>query len=128
MVDHIPFLVDLNNQGSQLSPYFDIPMPQQFIVPGRREHLYIPGSNMADVHVYGQYSYSDLPGNVILIHIFNDSIYRECNLLFTLSKSALVLILCMHLTRHTSDYLMLHCFYGYHIGKEQHFELSECSR
>lgn len=51
--DHIPFLMDLNNKGSQLAPYFDIPMPQQFIVPGHRELLYIPGSNVAYVHVFG---------------------------------------------------------------------------
>ena len=101
--DHIPFLMDLNNQGSQLSPYFDIPMPQQFIVPGRREHLYIPGSNTAYIHVYGKFLYTELPSNVILIliYIFNDSIYHECNLLFAPSKSTLVLILCMHLMRHT---------------------------
>jgi len=49
--------MDLNNKGSQLAPYFDIPMPQQFIVPGQRELLYIPGSNVAYLHVFGKSAY-----------------------------------------------------------------------
>nr|UCK81481.1 macroglobulin-complement related protein-like 3 [Arenicola marina] len=51
--DFIPFLVDLNNKGSLLAPYFDIPIPQQFMIPDQRELLYIPGSNNAVVDVFG---------------------------------------------------------------------------
>ena len=51
--DHIPFFMDLNNKGSQLAPYFDIPVPEQFVIPGRRELRYIPGSNKAEIYVYG---------------------------------------------------------------------------
>ena len=51
--DYMPYLVDLVNQGSIIIPDFDIPIPERFIHPEQREHIYLPGSNEAVVQVFG---------------------------------------------------------------------------
>ena len=48
-----PFLLDLINQGSRIVPDFDIIVPERFINPGQREHLYVPGSEEATLSVVG---------------------------------------------------------------------------
>ena len=51
---HTPYLVDLVSQGSVIVPDLEIPVPERFIQPDKREHLYVPGSERAFVHVVGE--------------------------------------------------------------------------
>lgn len=51
--DFTPYLLDLVNQGSQLIPDFNIPMPERFVEPGQRDVLYIPGSNIVTMGIHG---------------------------------------------------------------------------
>ncbi len=52
-VYHTPFLINLVSQGSQIIPDLDIPVPEIFIHPEEREHLYVPGSASAKVSLAG---------------------------------------------------------------------------
>ncbi len=53
-VYHTPYLVDLINQGSKIIPDFEIQVPERFIAPERREHLYVPGSPTCRVSLVGK--------------------------------------------------------------------------
>ncbi|ELT94762.1 hypothetical protein CAPTEDRAFT_205314 [Capitella teleta] len=53
ITDFIPYLLDLVNQGSQLIPDFNIPIPERFVEPGQRDVLYIPGSNVVSMGIHG---------------------------------------------------------------------------
>ena len=57
---HTPYLVDLVSRGSLVIPDLDIPVPERFINPGQREHLYVPGSEKATVSVVGKINMEDL--------------------------------------------------------------------
>ncbi|ELT87097.1 hypothetical protein CAPTEDRAFT_227765 [Capitella teleta] len=48
-----PYLLDLINQGSKVIPDFDIVVPERFIKPQQRFHLYVPGSERAILSVVG---------------------------------------------------------------------------
>ena len=50
---HTPYLVDLTDMGGQNAPDFQIPVPQNFLLPDRREHLYVPGSQKAIISFVG---------------------------------------------------------------------------
>ena len=50
----IPYLLDLVNQGSKTTPVFDISIPEQFWVPDERWLNYLPGSNWAEVVIWGK--------------------------------------------------------------------------
>ncbi|CAH1797576.1 unnamed protein product [Owenia fusiformis] len=50
---HIPYTIDLISQGSLYMPDMEIPIPEKFIVPEQREHLYVPGSQKAWVNIVG---------------------------------------------------------------------------
>ena len=52
---HTPYLIDLINSGSQTIPDLDIAVPERFIIPERREHLYVPGSAKSVVSLVGGY-------------------------------------------------------------------------
>ena len=51
---HTPALIDLVNKGAVIVPDLWIPVPERFIYPGQREHLYVPGSQKATVTVSGK--------------------------------------------------------------------------
>ena len=48
-----PYLIDLINQGSLIVPDFEIPVPETFLYPEQRQHLYVPGSAEAYVGIIG---------------------------------------------------------------------------
>ena len=48
-----PYLIDLVNKGSSLIPDFWIPIPERFLVPNTREHLFVSGSQRATINVAG---------------------------------------------------------------------------
>ncbi|KAK6185943.1 hypothetical protein SNE40_008070 [Patella caerulea] len=50
---HTPYLIDLIRYGSLIIPDFDVPVPEQFVVPEQREHLYVPGSAVAHLSLFG---------------------------------------------------------------------------
>ncbi|KAK7498039.1 hypothetical protein BaRGS_00010627 [Batillaria attramentaria] len=50
---HTPYLVDLIRFASIQVPDFDVPVPEQFVVPEVREHLYVPGSPAAIPSLFG---------------------------------------------------------------------------
>ena len=50
---HTPYFIDLINSGSIIMPDLDIPVPERFVDPGTRQHLYVPGSEQATVSVVG---------------------------------------------------------------------------
>ena len=52
---HTPYLVDLINQGSKIIPDFEIMVPERFIAPEQREHLYVPGSPTARISLVGKW-------------------------------------------------------------------------
>ncbi len=51
---HTPYLVDLIHSGSLLIPDLDIIVPERFIDPGERKHLYVPGSEKAVLSIVGE--------------------------------------------------------------------------
>ncbi|PVD21251.1 hypothetical protein C0Q70_19422 [Pomacea canaliculata] len=50
---HTPYLIDLIRFASIQVPDFDIPVPEQFVVPEVRDHLYVPGSPVARPSLFG---------------------------------------------------------------------------
>lgn len=48
-----PFVIDLINKGSRVIPDLEIPVPERFIRPQERQHLYVPGSPEATVGIVG---------------------------------------------------------------------------
>ncbi|XP_076469788.1 CD109 antigen-like [Babylonia areolata] len=50
---HTPYLIDLIRFASIDVPYLDVPVPEQFVVPEVREHLYVPGSAKAMPSLFG---------------------------------------------------------------------------
>ncbi|KAK2182230.1 hypothetical protein NP493_362g02042 [Ridgeia piscesae] len=48
-----PYLIDLISSGFQIVPDFEIPVPEQFVYPEQRRHLYVPGSAESIVTVVG---------------------------------------------------------------------------
>lgn len=40
--------------GSETIPDLQIPVPDQFVVPEVRWHLYVPGSGVADISLFGK--------------------------------------------------------------------------
>ena len=53
---HTPYLIDMIRYGSETIPDLQIKVPDQFVVPDVRYHLYIPGSGNADVSLFGELS------------------------------------------------------------------------
>lgn len=51
---HTPYLIDLIRFASIQVPDFDIPVPEQFVVPEVRDHLYVPGSPVARPSLFGE--------------------------------------------------------------------------
>ena len=51
---HTPYLIDMIKYGSETIPDLQIPVPDQFVVPEVREHLYVPGSGVADISLFGK--------------------------------------------------------------------------
>ncbi len=49
-----PYLIDLINHGSLMIPDLEIPVPERFIYPERRQHIYVPGSAYAYVGIVGK--------------------------------------------------------------------------
>ena len=41
--------------GSETIPDLQIPIPDQFVVPEVRWHLYVPGSGVADISLFGKF-------------------------------------------------------------------------
>ena len=52
---HTPYLIDLVNKGSVLIPDLWIPVPERFLLPEQREHLFVPGSQKATVSLVGRW-------------------------------------------------------------------------
>lgn len=52
---HTPFLIDLINSGSLVLPDLEVPVPERFVKPQERQHLYVPGSPKAHVGIVGQF-------------------------------------------------------------------------
>lgn len=50
---HTPYLIDMIKYGSETIPDLQINVPDQFVVPEVREHLYVPGSAVAEVTLFG---------------------------------------------------------------------------
>ncbi|KAL4235441.1 endopeptidase inhibitor [Mactra antiquata] len=50
---HTPYLVDMIKYGSETIPQLQINIPDQFVVPEVRQHLYVPGSGVAEVSLFG---------------------------------------------------------------------------
>ncbi|XP_046585013.1 LOW QUALITY PROTEIN: murinoglobulin-1-like [Haliotis rubra] len=50
---HTPYLIDLITYASIIIPDLDVPVPEQFVVPEQREHLYVPGSAVAHLSIFG---------------------------------------------------------------------------
>lgn len=48
-----PYLIDLISSGYQIIPDFEIPVPEQFVYPEQRRHMYVPGSAEATVSIVG---------------------------------------------------------------------------
>lgn len=51
---HTPFFIDLINSGSLVLPDLEIPVPERFVKPEERQHLYVPGSPEAYVGLVGK--------------------------------------------------------------------------
>ena len=54
---HTPYFIDLINSGSLVLPDLEIPVPEQFVKPEQRQHLYVPGSQIADVGIVGKFKF-----------------------------------------------------------------------
>ncbi|XP_060595854.1 CD109 antigen-like [Ruditapes philippinarum] len=50
---HTPYLIDMIKYGSETIPQLQINIPDQFVVPEVRYHLYVPGSGVAQVSLFG---------------------------------------------------------------------------
>ncbi|ESO98375.1 hypothetical protein LOTGIDRAFT_231429 [Lottia gigantea] len=50
---HTPYLIDLIRFGALIIPDFDVPVPERFVVPEQREHLYVPGSPIGHLSIFG---------------------------------------------------------------------------
>lgn len=48
-----PYLIDLVNQGSVIIPDLAVEIPEQFFDPDLPYHLYVPGSQVASIAVFG---------------------------------------------------------------------------
>ena len=48
-----PYFIDLINSGSLVLPDLEIPVPERFVKPEERQHLYVPGSPVATVGIVG---------------------------------------------------------------------------
>ena len=62
--DQTPYLIDLVNQGSVIIPDFDISIPERYVVPNQRELLYVPGSNVVTMFLWGKCRGAFLRGSV----------------------------------------------------------------
>ena len=54
--------MDLIESGSMTLPDLEIPVPDRFVEPEARKHLYVPGSPVAKVAIVGKELYRS--GNV----------------------------------------------------------------
>jgi len=50
---HTPYFVDMFSSGSLTLPDLEIPVPERFVIPEERRHLYVPGSPVATVGIVG---------------------------------------------------------------------------
>ncbi|ELT94901.1 hypothetical protein CAPTEDRAFT_205407 [Capitella teleta] len=50
---HTPYVIDLINSGSLVLPDLEIPVPERFVKPQERQHLYVPGSPECHVGIVG---------------------------------------------------------------------------
>ncbi|XP_048253504.1 CD109 antigen-like [Haliotis rufescens] len=50
---HTPYLIDLITYASIINPDLDVPVPEQFVVPEQRYHLYVPGSPEGHLSIFG---------------------------------------------------------------------------
>ncbi|XP_071092281.1 CD109 antigen-like [Haliotis cracherodii] len=50
---HTPYLIDLITYASIIIPDLDVPVPEQFVVPEQRYHLYVPGSPEGHLSIFG---------------------------------------------------------------------------
>ncbi|KAI0207911.1 Complement C3 [Lamellibrachia satsuma] len=48
-----PYLIDLVTKGSVIIPDLELPVPERFVRPEQRKHLYVPGSATAEVTLVG---------------------------------------------------------------------------
>lgn len=53
---HTPYFVDLISSGSMVLPDLEIVVPERFVKPEERKHLYVPGSPVATVGIVGMYN------------------------------------------------------------------------
>ena len=51
---HTPYFIDLISSGSQVLPDLEIPVPERFIRPQERQHLFVPGSQRATIGIVGR--------------------------------------------------------------------------
>ncbi len=54
-VYHTPYLIDLVTKGSTLIPDLELPVPEQFVRPEQRKHLYVPGSATSEITLVGRW-------------------------------------------------------------------------
>lgn len=50
-----PYLIDLVTKGSVIIPDLELPVPERFVRPEQRKHLYVPGSATAEVTLVGRW-------------------------------------------------------------------------
>jgi len=50
---HTPYFIDLINSGTLTLHDLEIPVPERFVEPEQRRHLYVPGSQKATVGIVG---------------------------------------------------------------------------
>lgn len=53
---HTPYFIDLISSGSMVLPDLAVPVPERFIKPQERQHLYVPGSPEAYIGVVGKFA------------------------------------------------------------------------
>ena len=51
---HTPYFIDLINSGTLTLHDLEIPVPERFVKPEERKHLYVPGSPNATVGIVGK--------------------------------------------------------------------------
>jgi len=51
---HTPYMIDMIRYGSETIPHLNVIIPDQFVVPEVRYHLYVPGSGLAEVSLFGK--------------------------------------------------------------------------
>ena len=52
--------MDLIESGSMTLPDLEIPVPDRFVEPEARKHLFVPGSPVAKVGIVGNGNYTNL--------------------------------------------------------------------